>query len=65
MNENYYLDDLIGTLERDIVPERYYPLIDCKRELTAILSKHGATRKDRVANVAKMLLHTDACEDQS
>ena len=50
MNDNYYMDDLIGSLERDIVMERYYPLIDHKEELTAILNKAGAVRKDRVSD---------------
>ena len=50
MNDNYFLDDLIGSLERDIVMERYYPLIDYKGELTAILNEAGAVRKDQVSD---------------
>ena len=50
MNDNYYMDDLIGSLEKDIVMERYYPLIDHKGELTAILNKAGAIRKDQVCD---------------
>ena len=37
MNDNYYMDDLIASLERDVVLERYYPLIPHKEALTAIL----------------------------
>lgn len=50
MNDNYFMDDLIGSLERDIVMERYYPLIDCKGELTAISKNAGATRKSQVSD---------------
>jgi len=50
MNDNYYIDDLIGALEKDIVMERYYPLIDYKGELTAILNKYGVVRKENVSN---------------
>ncbi len=50
MNDNYYLDDLIGALERDVVMERYYPLIAYKDALAAILEKAGATRKDLVTD---------------
>ena len=50
MNDNYFLDDLIGSLERGIVMERYYPLIDYKGELSAILKKNGAVRKDQVTD---------------
>lgn len=28
MTDNYYMNDLIGSLKRDVVMERYYPLID-------------------------------------
>ena len=49
MNDNYELDDLIDSLQRDIVMERYYPLIDCKKALTAILNKAGAVQKDQVS----------------
>ena len=50
MNDNYYLGDLIGSLERDIVMERYYPLMDHKRELTEILNQTGAVRKEQVSD---------------
>ena len=50
MNDNYYMDDLIGSLEKDIVMERYFPLIDHKEELTAILIKNGVVRKDLVSD---------------
>ena len=50
MNDNYYMDDLIGSLERNIVMERYFPLIDHKEELTAILIKNGVVRKDQVSD---------------
>lgn len=50
MNDNYYMDDLIGSLERDVVMERYYPLIDHKGELTAILNKAGVIRKDQISD---------------
>ena len=50
MNDNYYMDDLIGSLEKDIVMERYFPLIDHKEELTAILIKNGVVRKDQVSD---------------
>ena len=50
MNDNYYMDDLIASLERDIVMERYYPLIPYKEELTAILNKDGVVRKDQVSD---------------
>lgn len=50
MNDNYFMDDLIASLERDVVMERYYPLIDCKGELTAIINRAGAVRKDEVSD---------------
>ena len=50
MNDNYYMDDLIGSLERNIVMERYYPLIPYKGELTEILNRAGAVRKDLVSD---------------
>lgn len=50
MNDNYYMNDLIQSLESDIVMERYYPLIDHKGELTAILDRNGAIRKDQVSD---------------
>ena len=52
MNDNYFMNDLIGSLERDVVMERYYPLIACKEELTAIMNKYGAVRKDQVSDAA-------------
>jgi len=50
MNDNYFMDDLVGSLERDIVMERYYPLIDRKGELTTILNRNGAVRKEQVTD---------------
>ena len=50
MNDNYFMEDLISSLERDIVMERYYPLIAHKEELTAILNKNGTVRKDQVSD---------------
>ena len=50
MNDNYFMDDLIASLERDIVPERYYPLIGHKGALTAILNQDGVVRKDQVSD---------------
>ena len=50
MNDNYFTEDLIASLARDVVMERYYPLIDHKEELTAILKKAGAVRKDQVSD---------------
>lgn len=50
MNDNYYADDLIASLEKDVVMERYYPLIDHKEELTAIINKAGAVRKDDISD---------------
>jgi len=51
MNDNYYLDDLIASLERGIVMGRYYPLIDHKGSLTEILNQAGAVRKEQVSDV--------------
>ena len=63
MNDNYYMDDLIGSLKRDTVMDRYYPLINYKEELTAILNKAGAVRKEQVSNAViediRMLLDDD------
>ena len=50
MNDNYFIDDLICALERDIVMDRYYPLVDHKKELTAILNKSGAVRKEQISD---------------
>ena len=50
MNDNFFTEDLIASLARDVVMERYYPLIDHKEELTAILKKAGAVRKDQVSD---------------
>lgn len=50
MNDNYFMNDLIHSLERDIVMERYAPLIEYKGELTAILNQNGAVRKDQVSD---------------
>jgi len=50
MNDNYYIKDLISSLERDIVMERYFPLIDYKDELTTIINRFGVLRKDQVSD---------------
>ena len=50
MNDNYFMEDLIGSLERDVVMERYYPLMEYKGELTAILDKAGVIRKDQISD---------------
>lgn len=50
MNDNYFMDDLIHSLERDVVMERYIPLIDHKGELAAILNQNGAVRKEQVSD---------------
>lgn len=49
MNDNYYLDDLISSLKKDVVLKRYYPLINYKEELTDILKKAGVVRKNQVS----------------
>lgn len=49
MNDNYYMDDLINSLRMDVVMERYYPLINHKEELIAILNKAGVIRKNQVS----------------
>lgn len=51
MNDNYYLNDLINSLKRDVALKRYYPLIDYKEEITAILNKAGIVRKNQVSEV--------------
>lgn len=51
MDDNYYMADLIGSLKRDVVMERYYPLINYKGELIAILNKADAIRKELVSDV--------------
>lgn len=43
------MNDLISSLKRDVVMERYYPLINYKEELTMILNKVGVVRKDQVS----------------
>lgn len=50
MNDNYFMEDLIGSLERNIVMDRYDPLIGYKGELSAILTKNGIVRKDQVSD---------------
>ena len=50
MNDNYFTEDLIASLERDVVMERYYPLIDYKEELIAILNKNGVVRKNQISD---------------
>lgn len=52
MNDNFYIDDLIESLKRDVVMERYYPLIDYKAELSAILNKFGIVRKNQITETA-------------
>lgn len=51
MNDNYYMNDMINSLKRDSVMERYYPLIDYKEELNLILNKAGAIRKEQVSDM--------------
>ena len=51
MNDNYYLNDLINSLKRDVALKRYYPLIDYKEEITAILNKAGIVRKNEISEV--------------
>ena len=50
MNDNYFTEDLIASLERDVVMERYYPLIDYKEELIAILNKNAVVRKNQISD---------------
>ncbi len=63
MNDNYYMDDLINSLEKDIVMERYFPLIPYKEELTNIMNKAGAVRKDQISDAViediRMMLGDD------
>ena len=49
MNDNYFVNDLINSLKKDVVMERYYPLIDFKEELITILNKTGVVRKNDVS----------------
>lgn len=49
MNDNYYINDLIDSLKRDVVMERYYPLISHKEELIEILNRTGVIRKNQVS----------------
>ena len=49
MNDNYFMDDLISSLKKDVVMERYYPLIEYKEDLLAILNKAGIVRKKQVS----------------
>ena len=50
MNDNYYVNDLINSLSRDVVMERYYPLIDHKEELMTILNETGVIRKSQITD---------------
>ncbi len=50
MNDNFFMEDMIRSLEKDIVMQRYYPLIECKEALTAILNKDGVVRKDQISD---------------
>ena len=49
MNDNYYVKDLISSLKKDVVMDRYYPLINYKEELTSILNKYRIDRKDQIS----------------
>lgn len=49
MNDNYYMNDLISSLKKDVVMERYYPLINYKEELTTILNKASVVRKNQIS----------------
>ena len=51
MNDNYYINDLINSLSKDVVMERYYPLINYKDELAKILSDAKVVRKNEVTDV--------------
>lgn len=51
MNDNYYVYDLISSLKRDIIMERYYPLIDFKEELIEIINRFGVVRKEEISQV--------------
>lgn len=65
MNDNYYIDDLLGSLERDIAMERYYPLIDHKGELAAILKKACVVRKDQVSGDVTEAIRMELGDDVS
>ncbi len=65
MNDNYFIDDLIAFLDRDVVMERYYPLIEYKRELTDILNNAGAVRKDQVSAATIEDIRTALGDDAS
>ena len=49
MNDNYYVNDLINSLKKDVVMELYYPLINYKEELISIISKVGVVRKNQIS----------------
>ena len=66
MNDNYYINDLITSIKRDVVLERYYPLINYKEELTVFLNKVGVIRKNEVSeavikDIEKVLGEDIAC----
>ena len=66
MNDNYYINDLITSIKRDVVLERYYPLINYKEELTVFLNKAGVIRKNEVSeavikDIEKVLGEDIAC----
>ncbi len=48
MNDNYFVDDLIASLKKDVVMERYYPLIAYKEELATIMKRNDVVRKSQV-----------------
>lgn len=50
MTDNYYMNDLIGSLKKDVVMERYYPLIDYKENLISLLSESGIIRRDQISD---------------
>lgn len=51
MNDNYYVNDLINSLKKDVVMERYYPLIEHKEELIKILNRNSVVRKNQISEV--------------
>lgn len=48
MTDNYYIEDMIESLKKDVVMERYYPLINCKEKLLSIMRAAGIVRRDEI-----------------
>lgn len=44
--DNYYIDDLLFSLQEDSTLKRYYPLIAVKKELHSLLEAKGIFRKE-------------------